>query len=249
MDQNQMERLSMAASLYPFLFWQGRILFCNYVLQSCLSYLIIKEMRYPNFSQERELWSLGYTAVAGLDEAGRGAWAGPVVAGAAVLSPDTKIAGLKDSKLLTPEKRELLYKELTAEIDWAIGVVEPEQIDKINILQASRLAMKMAISALKCQPDFALLDAVRIGDLQCRQRAVIKGDRKVMTIAAASIIAKVSRDRLMIKYHEEFPQYGFAIHKGYGTKPHQESLQKFGPSPIHRLSYKPLRAGNRKLSL
>jgi len=206
-------------------------------------------MKYPNFSQERELWSLGYTAVAGLDEAGRGAWAGPVVAGAAVLSPDTKISGLKDSKLLTPEKRYLLYKGLTTEIDWAVGIVEPEQIDKINILQASRLAMKTAISALKCRPDFALLDAVRIGDLECRQRAVIKGDRKVMTIAAASIIAKVSRDRLMTQYHKEFPQYGFDVHKGYGTRQHRESLQAHGPSPIHRLSYKPLQEQNRKLSL
>lgn len=197
-------------------------------------------MFYPNFSQEKELWSLGYQRVAGLDEAGRGAWAGPVVAAAVVLSPEKSITGLKDSKLLSAEQRESLYEELVEKFDWAVGIVEPKQIDELNILQASRLAMKIALTKLAKSPDFALLDAVRIGDLECRQRSVIKGDRKVMTIAAASIIAKVTRDRLLVKLHEKYPEYKFDLHKGYGTKLHQEMLQKYGPSPEHRLSYKPI---------
>ena len=201
-------------------------------------YIIV--MRYPNLTQERELWSLGYKTVAGLDEAGRGAWAGPVVAGVAVLSAETKISGLKDSKLLTPEKREELYSELTARVDWGVGVIEPKQIDELNILRATRLAMKTAIDSLPKSPEFALLDAVRIGDLSCRQRAVTKGDRKVMTIAAASIIAKVTRDRIMNELHTKYPRYGFDINKGYGTKLHQDMLAKHGPSPVHRMSYRPL---------
>ena len=144
-------------------------------------------MRYPNFSHERELWSLGYTAVAGLDESGRGAWAGPVVAAAVILPRSFKITGLKDSKLLTADKRDTLYEALVTAVDWGVGIVAADQIDRLNILRASRLAMKQALTALKTVPDFALLDAVRIGDLGCRQRAVIKGDRKVMTIAAASL--------------------------------------------------------------
>jgi len=209
-------------------------------------------MRYPNLSQERELWELGYKSVAGIDEAGRGAWAGPVVAGAVILprtraeasgSGSLSIKGLRDSKLLSPEQRDGLYEEVVAKADWGVGLAENDEIDSLNILRATRLAMKRALAGLSRQPDFAILDAVRIGDLDCRQRAVIKGDQKVMSVAAASIIAKVTRDRLLTKLNEQYPDYGFDLHKGYGTKLHQEMLAKHGPSSIHRLSYKPLRQG------
>lgn len=196
-------------------------------------------MRYPNFSQERELRSLGYKNIAGVDEAGRGSWAGPVVAAAVVLDTEEKIIGLKDSKLLSLEKREELYEMITTKVAWGVGMVEPAQIDKLNILVATRIAMKQALEKLPQSPDFALLDAVRIGDLACRQRSVIKGDLKIMSIAAASIIAKVTRDRLLVQLHNQHPEYRFDIHKGYGTKLHREKLAKFGPSPIHRFSYKP----------
>jgi ribonuclease HII len=198
-------------------------------------------MHYPNFSQEKELWSQGYKNIAGIDEAGRGAWAGPVVAAAAILTGRENIKGLKDSKLLSPKKRATLFVELTAKIVWGVGIIAPAQIDELNILVATRLAMKQALANLSCSPDFTLIDAVRIGDLNCRQRAVIKGDRKIMSIAAASIIAKVTRDNLLINLHQTYPQYGFDVHKGYGTKLHREKLAVFGPCPLHRMSYRPLR--------
>lgn len=197
-------------------------------------------MRYPNLSQEKELWSRGYKYVAGIDEAGRGAWAGPVVAAAAILTGREKVAGLRDSKLLTPSQRRRIFLELKNKIIWGVGVIAPAQIDSLNILVATRMAMKQAVANLACPPDFALVDAVRIGDLQCRQRAVIKGDRKIMSIAAASIIAKVTRDDLLVKLHCSYPQYGFDVHKGYGTKLHREKLKLFGPCAIHRLSFRPL---------
>lgn len=197
-------------------------------------------MRYPNLSQEKELWSQGYKYVVGIDEAGRGAWAGPVVAAAAILTGREKISGLKDSKLLSPLKRQRLFLELKAQVIWGVGIIAPAQIDKYNILIATRMAMKQAVASLSCQPDFALIDAVSIGDLGCRQRAVIKGDRKIMSIAAASIIAKVTRDDLLVKLHCSYPQYGFDVHKGYGTKLHREKLKLFGPCAIHRLSFRPL---------
>ena len=197
-------------------------------------------MRYPNLSQEKKLWSQGYKYVAGIDEAGRGAWAGPVVAAAAILTGREKITGLKDSKLLSSPQRRRLFFELKTKITWGVGVVAPAQIDSFNILVATRMAMKQAVANLSCPPDFALVDAVRIGGLGCRQRAVIKGDKKIMSIAAASIIAKVTRDDLLIKLHRSYPQYGFDVHKGYGTKLHREKLTLFGPCAIHRLSFRPL---------
>ena len=197
-------------------------------------------MRYPNFQHERELKELGYRAIAGVDEAGRGAWAGPVVAAAVVLPADFSIRGIGDSKKITPIKREELYRELIATVDWGVGVVSNIVIDQINILRATRVAMRQALGGLKAAPDFVLVDAVRIGDLPWRQRAVVKGDYQVMSIAAASIIAKVTRDNLLRNLHRQWPNYRFDLHKGYGTKVHQAMIKKYGVSTVHRKTYKPL---------
>lgn len=197
-------------------------------------------MRYPNFQQERELTKLGYRVIAGVDEAGRGAWAGPVVAAAVVLPADFSIRGVNDSKKITALKREELYHELIDCVDWGVGVVANTVIDQLNILCATRVAMRQALDQLKQKPDFVLMDAVRIGDLPWRQRAVIKGDYKVMSIAAASIIAKVTRDNLLHGLHQQLPHYRFDLHKGYGTKVHQEMIKKYGVSEAHRKTYKPL---------
>lgn len=197
-------------------------------------------MRYPNFNQEKELQELGYRVIAGVDEAGRGAWAGPVVAAAVVLPPDFNIRGVNDSKKITALKREELYRELVATVDWGVGVIANTVIDQLNILCATRVAMRQALDQLKQKPDFVLLDAVRIGDLPWRQRAVVKGDYKVMSIAAASIIAKVTRDHLLQLLHQEMPQYRFDLHKGYGTKVHQAMIKKYGVSEAHRKTYKSL---------
>lgn len=197
-------------------------------------------MRYPNFQQERELTKLGYRVIAGVDEAGRGAWAGPVVAAAVVLPADFSIRGVNDSKKITALKREELYHELIDCVDWGVGVVANTVIDQLNILCATRVAMRQALDQLKQKPDFVLMDAVRIGDLPWRQRAVIKGDYKVMSIAAASIIAKVTRDKLLCDLHRQLPHYRFDLHKGYGTKVHQEMIEQYGVSKIHRRTYRPL---------
>ncbi len=197
-------------------------------------------MRYPNFNHERELTKLGYRVVAGVDEAGRGAWAGPVVAAAVVLPVDFSIRGIADSKKITAIKRAELYRELIGAVDWGVGIVPNTVIDQINILRATRVAMRQALSELKAAPDFVLIDAVRIGDLPCRQRSVIKGDYKVMSIAAASIIAKVTRDNLLRDLHRSLPNYRFDLHKGYGTKVHQAMIKKYGVSGAHRKTYKPL---------
>lgn len=197
-------------------------------------------MRYPNFNHERELARRGYQVVAGVDEAGRGAWAGPVVAAAVVLPADFSVRGIADSKKVTAIKRAELYQELIHKADWGVGVVDNAVIDQINILGATRVAMRRALSQLKKPPDFVLLDAVRIDDLPCRQRAVIRGDYKVMSIAAASIIAKVTRDRLLTDLHQKLPNYRFDLHKGYGTKGHQKMIKKYGVSAVHRKTYKPL---------
>lgn len=197
-------------------------------------------MRYPNFQHERELAQLGYRVIAGVDEAGRGAWAGPVVAAAVVLPADFCIRGVNDSKKITALKREELYHELVDCVDWGVGVVANTVIDQLNILCATRVAMRQALDGLRATPDFVLLDAVWIGDLPCRQRAVVKGDYKVMSIAAASIIAKVTRDNLLRDLHRQLPRYRFDLHKGYGTQVHQAMIKKYGVSEAHRKTYKPL---------
>lgn len=190
---------------------------------------------------ERRLWMDGFKAVAGVDEAGRGPLAGPVVAAAVIFPPGiTQTFGVNDSKKLSPKTREQL-KPLIEESALAVGVgvVDHEDIDRINILQASYKAMQIAIRRLALAPDYALIDGRGLPQLDMPCEAIIKGDAKSASIAAASIIAKVTRDHLMIQMHEKYPQYGFARHKGYPTKKHILAIREFGLCPIHRRSFRP----------
>lgn len=180
----------------------------------------------------------GWGAVCGIDEAGRGPLAGPVVAGAVILPKDEKILYVNDSKKLSEKKREMLYDEIMDRaLAVGVGIVGPERIDEINILQATYEAMRMAVAQLKVQPDILLNDAVTIPDLPIRQVPIVKGDAKSVSIAAASIIAKVTRDRLMREYDQIFPEYDFASNKGYGTRSHIEALKALGPAPVHRRTF------------
>ena len=184
----------------------------------------------------------GFQLIAGVDEVGRGPLAGPVVAAAVILDVQRPINGLADSKALTPRKREQLEEEIKhRSIAWALGRAEVEEIDEINILQASLLAMQRAMKALSPQADYALVDGNRCPELDCPSQAVIKGDQRVESISAASIIAKVARDREMQQLDTEFPGYGLAKHMGYPTKYHIEMLNKLGVTTIHRRSYSPVR--------
>ncbi len=179
-----------------------------------------------------------HQAICGIDEVGRGPFAGPVVAGAVILPKDHPILYLNDSKKLSEKKREALYEVILKEaVATGIGMASPARIDEINILQATYEAMRMAISNLSVQPDLLLNDAVTIPEIEIMQIPIIKGDAKSVSIAAASILAKVTRDRLMVEYEKVFPGYDFASNKGYGTKAHIEGLKKLGPTPIHRMSF------------
>ena len=194
---------------------------------------------------ERELRARGFHAVAGVDEVGRGCLFGPVVAGAVILSPDRPVRGLNDSKLLDPERREVLAERIRERaVAWAIAGVDAATIDAINIYQASRLAMRKAVAQLRPAPDFLLVDAVPI-DLPVPQRSLIKGDMRCHAIAAASIVAKVYRDACMRVWDEVFPAYGLAEHKGYSTPEHRQAIRQFGITPLHRLSFDPVRACSR----
>jgi len=213
-------------------------------------------MKYPNLQEEKKLWKKGFKRVACLDEAGRGPLAGPVTAAVVVIKPGFKfqISGFRninDSKKLTPKKREILYKFLIKNpaIEWGIGKVSEKIIDKINILEATKLAMEKAIAKLKKKPDFLILDGNFKLDLptcgeQSRtipQKSIVKADEKVFSCAAASILAKVSRDRIMQKYHLKYPRYRFNQHKGYPTKLHRRLLKKYGWCKIHRKSFGPVK--------
>jgi len=178
----------------------------------------------------------GFRLIAGIDEAGRGPLAGPVVAAAVIL--DKLIDGLNDSKLLSALKRKRLFKIIKCEaVAIGVGIVSHQLVDRINIYQAARLAMKKAVLNLSLAPHHLLIDGNLSLDLEIPQTAIVKGDRKSCSIAAASIIAKVTRDKIMLRYHKKFPVYGFDRHKGYGTKLHFENLQKHGACPIHRRSF------------
>lgn len=191
---------------------------------------------------ERELRARGFQAVAGVDEVGRGALFGPVVAGAVILSPERPVRGLDDSKVLEPERREVLAERIRERaVAWAVAAVDAATIDHVNIYQATRIAMRMAVSRLKPAPDFLLVDAVPI-DLPLPQRSLIKGDARCHAIAAASIVAKVYRDGCMRVWDEVFPEYGLASHKGYSTPEHYQAIEKYGLTPLHRLSFEPVRA-------
>lgn len=176
--------------------------------------------------------------ICGIDEAGRGPLAGPVVAGAAILPRDCTILYLNDSKKLTEKRREELFEEIREKaIAWSVGMAGPERIDEINILRATYEAMRSAIAGLKVLPDLLLNDAVTIPGITILQVPIIKGDAKSVSIAAASILAKVTRDHMMIEYDKLFPEYGFAKNKGYGTAAHIEALKNSGPTPIHRKTF------------
>ncbi len=179
-----------------------------------------------------------FTAICGIDEVGRGPFAGPVMAGAVILPKECDILYINDSKKLSAKKREALFEEITAKaVAWAVGQASPERIDEINILQATYEAMREAISKLSVRPDLLLNDAVTIPGVDIKQVPVIKGDAKCQSIAAASIVAKVTRDRLMQEYDRLYPGYGFASNVGYGTAEHIAALKKLGPTPIHRRSF------------
>ena len=181
----------------------------------------------------------GYKVIAGVDEAGRGPLAGPVVAAAVVLPENFDVPGINDSKKLSEKKREALFPVIKSRaIAFGIGMAEHEEIDRINILQASLLAMKRAVEALKILPDYLLIDGKFTIDSIIDQRSVIKGDALSLSIAAASILAKVSRDRMMADLDLRYPEYGFSRHKGYPTKAHKEAILTHGPCPIHRKSFR-----------
>ncbi|MBI2743765.1 MAG: ribonuclease HII [Chlamydiales bacterium] len=190
----------------------------------------------------------GYQFIAGVDEAGRGPLAGPVVASACILPKGLVIDGVNDSKKLTPEKRAELFKILTEnpQISFGIGVVDAPTIDQINILQASLLAMQIAIDNLPEKPDFILVDGPHLPKTQIPGLAVVHGDSRVFSIAAASIIAKVTRDQMMREYDAKYPQYGFIKHKGYGTAAHLSAIAAHGPSPLHRMSFHPFTSREEK---
>jgi ribonuclease HII len=190
---------------------------------------------------EEEIQAQGFRAIAGLDEAGRGPLAGPVVAAAVVLAPTKKMAGIDDSKKLSPDQREKIFSLILQQAAAVgIGVIDAREIDRLNILRASLKAMEQAVQNLPLSPDFLLIDGIHPVNLPLAQRAIPKGDQRCQSIAAASIVAKVTRDRLMLAYHDEYPQYNFARHKGYGTKEHLQAIRKYGHCPLHRQSFKPI---------
>lgn len=183
----------------------------------------------------------GYAAVAGVDEVGRGALAGPVVAAAVIPHPGHSLPGVDDSKCLLPQERETLAEAIREDcLGWAVAAVEPADIDRLNILEATRLAMGRALAGLRPAPDVVVIDAVSLPRLGCPQLPVVRGDAVCYAVACASIVAKVYRDRLMVDLDRRYPHYGFAAHKGYGVPEHLEALAAFGPSPLHRLTFHPV---------
>jgi ribonuclease HII len=198
-------------------------------------------MRVPAMrTLENALRRVGFAYVAGVDEVGRGCLAGPVVAAAVVLHPDKHIAGVCDSKLVPANERERLHDSITRRaVAWAVAAADPAEIDRINIHQASLRAMQRAVLGLTPLPDIVLVDAFRIPDLPMAQRGVLHGDRRCSAIAAASIVAKVTRDRLMLELHGRDPRYGFDRHKGYATADHLDAVARFGYSEVHRRSFRP----------
>lgn len=193
----------------------------------------------PDYEYEKAAITSGFNIICGVDEAGRGPLAGPVCAAAVILPTDIVIEGLDDSKKLSEKKRERLYDEIIEKaVAYCVAYGTLEEIESVNILEATFLAMNRAIEGLSVKPDFALVDGNRVPKgIKIPCATVVKGDSKSMSVAAASILAKVTRDRLMLTYDEKYPQYNFKKHKGYGTKEHTELLKQYGPSPIHRLSF------------
>lgn len=200
----------------------------------------------PSLRHEKLAYKDGATVIAGVDEAGRGPLAGPVVAAACILPQEFRHKTLNDSKQLSEQQRKEIYAELAArdDVQYATGMSDVGVIDTYNILRATHRAMVLALDALPVRPDFVLVDGLPVKAIRIRQKAIVKGDAKSFSIAAASVIAKVTRDRLMLQLHEQFPQYNFAQHKGYGTPEHLAALQEFGPCPFHRRTFEPVRLVN-----
>jgi len=209
----------------------------------------------PTLDTELTLFGQGYRLIAGLDEVGRGSWAGPVMAAAVALPLERQglledLAGVRDSKQLAPRQRERLLPLIRrAALAIGIGSVPAAEIDRIGIVPATRQAMALALADLGLQPDYLLIDALRLPAIRLPQYALPKGDAKCLCIAAASIVAKVARDQLMVAEEARYPGYGFAAHKGYGTAQHRAALAQLGPCPIHRLSFAPLREQNETLTV
>ena len=196
----------------------------------------LKKFEYMAYSE-------GFQIIAGTDEVGRGPLAGPVAAAAVILPRDFYLEGVNDSKALSDKKRRELVDQIKqGAVSWAVALLSPQFIDRENILNASREAMRLAVQALRPAPDFLLVDAIKIPDLQIKQLPIIKGDSLSVSIACASIIAKVERDEAMQSYDLLYPQYGLGRHKGYATREHLLALQEFGPSPIHRRSFEPIKS-------
>jgi len=190
------------------------------------------------YQHDESLRKKGFPLIAGIDEAGRGPLAGPVVAAAVVLKTGTRIDGLRDSKKVPEKERESLFSEIkNTAVDMGIGIVDHADIDRLNILRATRYAMKLAVENLSLQPDLLIIDAVSLPSVSIRQLTPVKGESVSASVAAASIIAKCVRDKIMTEYHELYPQYNFSKHKGYSTREHMQKLQEFGPCPIHRRSF------------
>ncbi len=199
-------------------------------------------MKFPNTQIEKQLWQEGFAFIAGTDEAGRGAWAGPIVGGAVILDPKIKINGLRDSKLLSEKSREKLYEIIAQKaVAFGLGIISREIIDKKGLGFANRLALTTALDNLGKSPNYVLVDALKIEYKNLPIKAVIDGDYKIASIAAASIMAKVTRDRIMIELGKKYPAWGFEKHKGYGTKKHLEMISQFGICRQHRQSFMPIK--------
>ena len=187
---------------------------------------------------EKKAYAIGFKRIAGIDEAGRGPLAGPVVAACVILPPGIIIENINDSKKLTEIQRETIFEEIMQKaVAWEVGIVDNVSIDNCNILNATIKAMETAVNSMDIKPDYLLIDALKLDNIKTAQASIIKGDSKSITIAAASIVAKVTRDRILTEIDSIYPQYGFKKHKGYGTKEHMEAIKKFGICPIHRISF------------
>ncbi len=197
---------------------------------------------FERWAKEKRFRKAGYRLIAGVDEVGRGALAGPVVAAAVILPEGFDHEDLADSKTLSPEKRQELYEVIVREaVSWAVGEVSAEEVDRLGILQASLLAMSKAVAALSVVPELVLVDGrFTLPNWPGPQKAVVDGDALCLSVAAASVVAKVTRDRIMEELNPKYPGYGFAKHKGYGTREHLEALRLYGPSPLHRKTFRPV---------
>jgi len=202
----------------------------------------------PSLSEEKRLWAQGYSRVAGLDEAGRGAWAGPVVAAAVILPPESdalreRLSPVRDSKLLTQRQRDLCYDLVRQHaLAYGVGAASAQEIDQLGIVAATQEAMQRALASIPTPADYLLIDALSLPRAAIPQRGIVKGDRLCLSVAAASILAKVTRDRWLVAMDERWPAYGLKRHKGYGTQEHRAALMALGPTPEHRFSYAPIRA-------